>query len=48
MNIFIKWAEIEVINEEHAIKIIEQLEGILRDESEYFKWDYELNEEKRE
>jgi hypothetical protein len=41
----IKWIQADVENQEHALELVELLENVLKDNTSYFKWDYEIVEE---
>lgn len=45
MKLKIKWASIDVENEEHALGIVELIEATLNEQSSYFKWDWEVETE---
>ncbi len=47
MKLIIKWARIEVENAGHANELMRKFEEMLNEESTYFDWDWELEEEGR-
>jgi hypothetical protein len=42
VKLFVKWMSIEIDSEEHALEVVDEIEKVLRDQSSFYKWDWEL------
>jgi hypothetical protein len=44
MKLIIKYAVIEIENDEHGLEIVDELEKLFQEQSTYYKWDWETED----